>query len=97
MLENASHNGNNPALSVRAKAFGLAGQAMSGDVEAQLLKIGWSKVRNCSRGAKKPCETLSNATARLKRAWADFAGLDFLELVVEIVVTRVLDREAPRV
>jgi hypothetical protein len=94
MLENAPHDGNNPALSVRAKAFGLAGQAMSGDVEAQLLKIGWSKVRNCSRGAEDPGETLSNATARLKRAWADFVGLGFLELVVEVIVAGVLDGEA---
>jgi hypothetical protein len=97
VFENAPHDGDSPALCIRPKAPGLAVEAVLGGVQAELLEVGWGKVGNGSCGPEELREAFGDLSAILERAWADFAGLHLLELAIEVVVTRILDRRAFRV
>jgi hypothetical protein len=97
VFENAPHDGDSPALCIRPKAPGLAVEAVLGGVQAELLEVGWGKIGNGSCRPEELREAFGDLPTILEGGRTDFAALHLLELAIEVVVARILDRRAFRV
>jgi len=68
-----------------------------GDIYTESLEIGWRKIPNRSCRPDKASKALGDLPAVLRSGCTNDAGLDLLELVVEIVVADILDGRTSRV